>query len=69
MKQKGERDPIVHLEMLQNQEKDSLSQEVIKTKNLTTLKKELDTHIHTRKSKIIRITPFWKDTLNPIFQN
>lgn len=41
MKQKGEKNPIVHAEGLQNQErehtyiseKDSVSQEVIKTKN------------------------------------
>lgn len=47
MKQKREKNPVVHAEMLQNQkrermyvsEKDSMSQEVIETKNLRKFEK------------------------------
>jgi len=42
-------------------EKGALSQEVIKTKDMTKFEKELDIYIHTRKVKAVQITSFWKE--------
>lgn len=57
MKQKSGRKPIVHLEMLQNQEKEHMN-EIRKGLIVTTkLKKEVDAYIYTRNPKLSELPP------------